>query len=61
MTSAESMDELLVNMKTCKSEMEKKDPRVTMGNAKIVVSGIDLDMLKIIWKESLWRLSDMSR
>ena len=46
MISAESMEELLVKLKTWKSEMEKKGLRVNMGNTKIMVSGINLDFLK---------------
>ena len=46
MISAESMEELLVKLKTWKSEMEKKGLRKNMGKTKIMVSGMDLDMLK---------------
>ena len=46
MISAESMEELLVKLKTWKTEMEKKGLRVNMGKTKIMVSGVDLDLLK---------------
>ena len=40
------MEELLVMLKTWKIEMEKKGLRVNMGKTKIMVSGMDLDLLK---------------
>ena len=43
---SESMEELLVKLKTWKTEMEKKGLRVNMGKTKIMVSGMDLDLLK---------------
>ena len=46
MISAESMEELLVKLKTWKTEMEKKDLIVNIGKTKIMVSGMDLDLLK---------------
>ena len=46
MISAESMEELLVKVKTPKTEMEKKGLRVNMGKTKIMESGINLDVLK---------------
>ena len=46
MISAESKEELLVKLKTWKTEMEKKGLRVNMGKTKIMVSGMDLDLLK---------------
>ena len=46
MISAESMEELLVKLKTWKTEMEKKGMRVNIGKTKIMVSGMDLDLLK---------------
>ena len=46
MISAESMEELLVKLKTWKSEMKKKGLRVKMGMTKFMVSGMDLDLLK---------------
>ena len=44
--TAESMEKLLVKMQTLKTEIEKKGLRVNMGKAKIMQSGINLDMLK---------------
>ena len=41
MISAGSMEELLVKMKTWKTEMEKKGLRVNMGKTKIMESGIN--------------------
>ena len=41
-----SKEELLVKMKTWKTEMEKKGLRVNMGKTKIMESGINLDVLK---------------
>ena len=38
MISAESMEELLVKLKTRKSEMEKKGLQVNMGKTKIIVA-----------------------
>ena len=46
MSSAESMEELLVKVQTWKTEMEKKGLRVNMGKTKIMESGINLDVLK---------------
>ena len=46
MISAGSMEELLVKVKTWKTEMEKKGLRVNMGKTKIMESGINLDVLK---------------
>ena len=46
MISAESMEELLVKLKTWKSEMEKKGLCVNMGKTKIMVFGMNLDLLK---------------
>ena len=46
MISAGSREELLVKVKTWKTEMEKKGLRVNMGKTKIMMSGIDLDVLK---------------
>ena len=39
-------EELLVKVKTWKTEMEKKGLRVNMGKTKIMESGINLDVLK---------------
>ena len=44
--SAGSMEELLVKVKTWKTEMERGDLRVNMGRAKIMGSGVSLDVLK---------------
>ena len=52
MISAESMEELLVKLKTWKSEMEKKGLRVNMGKTKIMASGMNLDLLKKSGKDS---------
>ena len=41
-----SMEELLVKVKTWKTEMEKKGLRVNMRKTKIMESGINLDVLK---------------
>ena len=46
MISAEPKEELLVKVKTWKTEMEKKGLRVNMGKTKIMESGIKLDVLK---------------
>ena len=46
MISAESKEELLVKVKTWKTEMEKKGLRVNTGKTKIMESGINLDVLK---------------
>ena len=46
MVSAQSMDELLVKLRTWRSEMEKKGLRVIMGKTKLVVSGSNLDVLR---------------
>ena len=45
MISAVSMEKLLVKLKTWKTEMKKKCLRVNMGKTKIMVSGMDLDLL----------------
>ena len=57
MISAESKEELLIKVKTWKTEMEKKGLHVNMGKAKIRESGINLDAEEI-WKVPLWCLSD---
>ena len=46
MVSAQSMDELLVKLRTWTSEMEKKALRVIMGKTKLMVSGSNLDVLR---------------
>ena len=46
MVSAQSMDELLVKLRTWRSEMEKKGLRVNMGKTKLMVSGLNLDVLR---------------
>ena len=46
MVSAQSMDELLVKLKTWRSEIEKKGLRVNMGKTKLMVSGSNLDVLR---------------
>ena len=46
MISAGSKEELLVKVRTWKTEMEKKGLRVNMGKTKIMESGINLDVLK---------------
>ena len=46
MIGAESMEELLLKVKTWKAEMEKKGLRVNMGKTKIMESGINLDVLR---------------
>ena len=53
MISPESMEELLVKFKTWKSEIEKKSLRVNMGKIKIIVTDINLHLLKKIWKRSM--------
>ena len=45
-TSAESMEGLLVKLKPWKTEMEKNGLRVNMWKTKIMVSGMDLDLLE---------------
>ena len=44
--STGSKEELLVKVKTWKTEMEKKGLCVNMGKTKIMESGINLDVLK---------------
>ena len=46
MISVGSKEELLVKVKTWKTEMEKKGLCVNMGKTKIMESGINLDVLK---------------
>ena len=46
MLNAQSMDELLVKLRTWRSEMEKKGLRVNMGKTKLMVSGSNFDVLK---------------
>ena len=46
MVSAQSIDELLVKLRTWRSEMEKKGLRVNMGETKLMVSGSNLDVLR---------------
>ena len=46
MIGAGSMEELLLKVKTWKTEMEKKGLRVNMGKTKIMESGNNLDVLR---------------
>ena len=46
MISAGSKEELLVKVKTWKTEIEKKGLRVNMGKTMTIESGINLDVLK---------------
>ena len=46
MVSAQSMDELLVKLRTWRLEMEKMELRVNMGESKLMVFGSNLDVLK---------------
>ena len=46
MISAETMFELLVKLKTWKTEMGTKGLRVNMGKTKIMVSGLNPDLVK---------------
>ena len=59
MISAVFTEELLVKLKTWKSEMEKKGLWVNMGKIKIMMTGINLDLLKKTGKDPC--LSDWSR
>ena len=45
MISAVSMEELQVKLKTWKTEIMKKYLRVNMRKTKIMVAGMDLDLL----------------
>ena len=55
----EYIEELLVKLKTWKSEMEKMELRVNMGKIKLMVTDINLDLLNISGKDPC--LSDWSR
>ena len=57
--SAESIDELLVKLKTWKSDMEKKGLRVNMVKIKNMITGINMDLLKKSGKDPC--LLDWSR
>ena len=46
MVSAQSMDELLVKLRTWRLEMEKKGLRVNMGKTELMVFGSNLDVLR---------------
>ena len=46
-----SMKELLVKLKTWKSEIKKMGLQVNMGKTKIMVSGLDLGLLKKFGKD----------
>ena len=61
MIRAESMEELLVKLKTWKVEMKRKGIRVNMGKTKINGLWTQSGPSEKIWKESLWRLSDRCR
>ena len=54
------MEELPVKLKTWKAEMETKILCVNMGKTKIMVSGLNLNLLKKSEKNP-WRLSDRCR
>ena len=49
--SAESIDELLVKLKTWKSDMEKKGLRVNIVKIKNMITGINMDLLKTSGKD----------
>ena len=51
MISAETMEELLVTLKPWKSETEKKGLRVNMEKTKIMVSDMNLNLLKTYGKD----------
>ena len=59
MISAESIEALLVKLKTWKSEMERKGLWVNIGKMKIMMTGTNLDLLKKSGKDPC--LSDGSR
>ena len=40
------MGEIFVNLKTWRSEVENKGLRVKMGNTKLMISGLKIDVLK---------------
>ena len=46
-----SMEELLVKLKTWKSEIKEMGLQVNMGNTKIIAPGLDLDLLKKFGKD----------
>lgn len=46
MISAETMEVRLVKVQTWKSEMEKKSLTLNIGKTKILVSGINVDLVK---------------
>ena len=46
-----SMEKLLVKLKTWKSEIKKMGLQVHIGKTKIMVSGLDLDLLKKFGKD----------
>ena len=46
-----SMEELLVKLKMWKSEIKKMGLQVNMGKTKIMISGLDLDLLKKFGKD----------
>ena len=46
-----SMEELLVKLKTWKPEIKKMGLQVNMGKTNIMVSGLDLDLLKKFGKD----------
>ena len=46
-----SMDELLVKLKTWKSENKKMGLQVNMGKTKILVTGLDMELLKKFGKD----------
>ena len=46
-----SMEELLVKLKTWKSEIKKMGLQVNMGKTKIIVTGLDMVLLKKFGKD----------
>ena len=60
MVSAQSMDEVLVKLITWSSEMEKKGLRVNMGKKKLMVSGLNFDVLRksgsilVVYAKQVW-------
>ena len=55
------MEELPVKLKTWEEEMERKVLCMNMGKTKIMVIGLNLNLLKKKYGKNPWRLSERCR
>ena len=60
LVSAQSMDELLMKLRTWRSEMDENGLRVNMGKTKLIVSDSNLELLRnlgnifVVYAKHVW-------